>query len=228
MKTHPTLKMTFFLIFLLLMFNQCTPQNKSSNQVLPAASAVQGKPVGGHCDGCQLMYIDMPTYISSTDTSDGWFEGGKKLIIKGTAYALNGKSPVPGVIVYYYHTDTKGNYSPGNGISNEAKRHGHLRGWVKTDSNGQYSIFTSRPASYPNSDIEAHIHIFVKEPDIANEYYIDEWIFDDDPLLTPAKRKLPEKRGGSGIMKVVQSGDVQMVKQDIILGLNIPDYPERK
>ena len=35
--------------------------------------------------------------------------------------------------------------------------------------------------------------------DIENEYYIDEFVFDDDVLLTGAKRKALENRGGSGV-----------------------------
>ena len=72
----------------------------------------------------------------------------------------------------------------------------------------------------------AHIHTSIKEPNIDNEYYIDDFVFDDDTLLTPEKRKALENRGGSGILSVVFSGDVQIAKHDIILGLHISNYPE--
>jgi protocatechuate 3,4-dioxygenase beta subunit len=71
----------------------------------------------------------------------------------------------------------------------------------------------------------AHIHPSIKEPNIDNEYYIDDFVFDDDKLLTSEKRKEVENRGGNGILKVAISGDLQIAERDIILGLNIPNYP---
>ncbi len=53
--------------------------------------------------------------------------------------------------------------------------------------------------------IPAHIHTSIKEPNIDNEYYIDEFVFDDDKLLTGAKRKALENRGGSGVLRVLIS-----------------------
>lgn len=73
----------------------------------------------------------------------------------------------------------------------------------------------------------AHIHLSVKEPDIANEYYTDEINFDDDPLLIPHFKKYPqENRGGSGIVRVLLKDSLQIAEHDIILGLNIPNYPK--
>lgn len=112
------------------------------------------------------------------------------------------------------------------GWTKRVARHGYIRDWVKSDANGKYSIYTVRPAPYPNSDIPAHIHPAIKEPGISKEYYIDEFVFDDDKLLTTLKRKALENRGGSGILRVVQQGDLQIAEHDIILGLNIPNYPE--
>jgi protocatechuate 3,4-dioxygenase beta subunit len=111
-------------------------------------------------------------------------------------------------------------------MDEKAKRHGHIRGWVKTDDSGKYSIYTIRPAPYPNSDIPAHIHTSIKEPDIANEYYIDEFVFDDDRLLTIEKRRTLENRGGSGVLRVLISDELQISEHNIILGLNIPNYPK--
>ena len=68
-----------------------------------------------------------------------------------------------------------------------------------------------------------HIHITVKEPD-KNEYYIDEIVFDDDPLLTKDKRERLVNRAGSGIVKPKLKNEILMVHRDIILGLNIPNY----
>ncbi len=146
-------------------------------------------PVGGGCDGCELMYDGMPQGLDATDTSVGWTEKGQKLVVTGTVYRLDGKIPAPNVVIYYWHTDSEGFYSPGSTAAAKANRHGHLRGWVKTDQSGHYAICTSKPAPYPNEQIPAHIHIAIKEPRLGNEYYTDDLTFDDDPLLSRKKER---------------------------------------
>lgn len=182
--------------------------------------------VGGGCDGCELMYIGMPEKIHPVDTSSGWYEKGQKLIVSGTVFQLDGKTPAKDVIIYYWQTDNNGYYSPEPGMDERTKRHGHIRGWVKTDENGQYTIRTIRPAPYPNDVLPAHIHLSIKEPDVKNEYYTDEINFEDDKLLKPHFKKYPpENRGGSGVVKIIIKDSLQLASHDIILGLNIPDYP---
>ncbi len=202
----------------------CQGQSNSANNS-PGRSNL-GKLVGGGCDGCELMFAGMPEKMNATDTSAGWTEAGQKLLITGTVFKRDGKTPAPNVVVYYWQTDHSGFYSPGAGMNEKARRHGHIRGWIKTDETGNYSIYTIRPAPYPNEDIPAHIHTSIKEPDIANEYYLDEFVFDDDKLLTGQKRKALENRGGSGVLRVLISDGMQVAEHNIILGLNIPNYPE--
>lgn len=184
--------------------------------------------VGGGCDGCELMYVGMPEKIGSTATSPGWNEKGQKLIVTGTVFQLDGKTPAPNVIVYYWQTDNNGYYSPKAGMDERAKRHGHIRGWVKTDKNGKYMIKTIRPAPYPNDVLPAHIHLSIKEPDVVNEYYTDEINFDDDKLLIPHFKKYPqENRGGSGVVRILLKDSLQIAEHNIVLGLNIPNYPKK-
>lgn len=182
--------------------------------------------VGGGCDGCELMYVDMPVQISSADTSIGWFEKGQKLLVTGRVFQSDGRTPAQNVVLYYWHTDSKGLYSNRNGLNMNARAHGYLRGWVQTNSKGEYSIFTIRPAPYPNNNLPAHIHISIKEPNIGNEYYADDITFDDDLLLLPYNKKYPPmNRGGSGLVRILVKDDLQIAEHDIILGLNIPNYP---
>ncbi|MCT2562501.1 dioxygenase family protein [Chryseobacterium herbae] len=186
------------------------------------------KMVGGGCDGCEIMYVGMPKEIHSEDISPGWNEKGQKLIVSGTVFQQDGKTPAPNVIIYYWQTDNNGYYSPRKGMDKRAERHGHIRGWIKTDAAGKYTIKTIRPAPYPGQTLPAHIHLSVKEPDIPNEYYTDEINFEDDQLLVPYFKKYPqENRGGSGVVKPLTKGNIQMAKHNIILGLNIPDYPKK-
>ncbi len=209
-------------IFLVSILTGCNGQSRTSTATQKSIDTK--KIVGGGCDGCELMFVGMPTTISSVDTSVGWTEKGQRLLVTGKVYKIDGKTPAPNVIIYYWQTDNNGYYSPITGMDEKAKRHGHIRGWVKTDETGSYSIYTIRPAPYPNENMPAHIHTSIKEPDIENGYYIDEFVFDDDTLLTGQKRKALENRGGSGILSVLTSGDLQIAEHNIILGLNIPNY----
>ncbi|MEO8413245.1 MAG: hypothetical protein ABI472_06280 [Ginsengibacter sp.] len=205
--------------FLLLSCNGQTTSNTKNSVEKPGI-------VGGPFENGEFMYIGMPENIKSVDTSAGWTQKGQQLLITGTIYKLDGKTPAPNVILYYYHTDINGVYAGKQGLDPRVVRHGYIRGWVKSDINGKYSIYTVRPAPYPNRNIEAHIHPSIKEPNIDKEYYIDEFVFDDDKLLTGEKRKKLPNRGGSGILRVFKKGDLQIAEHNIILGLNIPNYPE--
>ncbi len=208
----------------LFLLTNCSGQTKE--KTAPASGL--NKLVGGGCDGCELMYEGMPAFIDAIDTSAGWFGPGQQLLITGFVYQKDGITAAPGVIIYYWQTDYKGYYSPGPNLPNNAKRHGHIRGWVRTDIDGRYTICTSRPAPYPGEKIPAHIHLAIKEPGIANEYYIDDWVFDDDPLLTKEIRIKSENRGGSGVITVLELGQRLVAEHNIVLGLHIPGYPDNE
>jgi len=211
-----------WLAFLLLGTAACNGQNSASSPTRIKAS--NNQLVGGNCDGCDIMYVDMPAHINVVDTSVAWNEAGQKLLVTGKVYQPDGKTPAPNVIIYYWHTDNNGYYSPAKDMDPRAKRHGHIRGWVSSGPDGSYSIYTIHPQPYPGRDIPAHIHVTIKEP-AFNEYYIDELLFDDDPLLTNDKRRTLENRGGSGIMTTQSMNGILVARHDIILGRNIPGYP---
>ena len=207
----------------------CKAQIKPTNQNQQTSEMDTAKIVGGGCDGCEIMFVDIPTNINSSDTSAGWTENGQKLLVAGTVYKLDGRTPAQNVIIYYWQTDNDGLYSSKQGMNVKARPHGHIRGWIKTDKNGKYAIYTVRPAPYPNGALPAHIHLSIKEPDVDHEYYPDDINFDDDKLLLPYLKKHPqENRGGSGIVRVLLNGKTQIAEHDIILGLNIPNYSKEK
>lgn len=168
----------------------------------------------------------MPKDIISVDTSAGWTQEGQKLLISGTIYKLDGKTPAPDVRLYYYHTDINGLYSGTPELDKQVRRHGYIRGWVKSDQDGHYAIYTVRPAPYPKTDFEAHIYPSIKEPEIDKQYYVDAFVLDDDKFLTNEKRRSLQNRGGGGILNITEKGDLQIAERNVILGLNIPNYPE--
>lgn len=181
------------------------------------------KSVGGPCEGCEAIFEYGDKQLSDTDTLPDFLEGQTKLKISGKVYQNDGKTPAAGVIIYIYHTDREGLYPAAPEAKGWAKRHGYIRGWIKTGASGEYTFYTGRPAAYPNSNVQEHIHTTIKESG-KTAYYIDDFVFDDDPNLTPKKRGLFTNRGGAGIVRPIAEGNYFLINRDIILGLNIPGY----
>jgi len=182
--------------------------------------------VGGNCEGCEAIYESPVPFdkLKSIDTLPDFNEPGPRVEISGIVYQRDGRTPAKNVVIYVYHTDQTGHYTPSPKAKGWEKRNGRIRGWMKTDKNGFYSFYTLKPAPYPNTNIPAHIHIIVKEPD-KNEYYLDEYLFAGDPNLR-GNESGDSPRGGNGILKMVQDKDGKMHgTRHIFLGLNIPDYP---
>lgn len=198
----------------------CTQQQR------PASKPGDVK-AGGSCEGCEAIYESPVPFeqLNETDTLPDFNDPGPKMIISGIIYKADGKTPAPGVVLYIYHTDQSGHYPSKGGEKGWAKRHGFLRGWIKTNQKGEYRFYTLRPASYPGGEAPQHIHPVVKEPGIS-EYYIDEFLFDDDPNLDKEERQQQEHRGGNGIIKLTEKNGIQYGQRVIILGKNIPGYPD--
>jgi len=184
------------------------------------------KTVGGRCEGCEAIYESPVSFerLNETDTLPGFNESGPRLEISGIVYKRDGITPAAGVILYVYHTDQKGNYTPGKNAKGWEKRHGYIRGWIKTNDKGEYKFYTQVPASYPDSRNPKHIHATVKEPGYT-EYWIEEFVYDDDPLLPLGERSKQHPRCGSGVLKTTMNGGMLTATRNIILGLNIENYP---
>jgi len=94
---------------------------------------------------------------------------------------------------------------------------------MKTAADGKFEFHTFRPAAYPNTREPEHIHLYIKEPGKV-PYYVDSYMFEDDPFLTEAKRTALHNRGGYGIVNLQLDNGNYTAQRDIILGLNIPNY----
>lgn len=180
------------------------------------------KNIGGGCEDCDLMLAGMPSTINWDTQLSPAGEKGEALVITGTIFKSDGKTPAPGVILYVYQTDEGGEYTPGTN-QQDARRHGHLRGWVKTNAQGRYKLSTIRPGSYPQGRNPQHIHPIIYEAD-KGYYWIDEFLFDDDPFLMEKERGAQRGRGGKGIIKLTKDGGVWKGSRDIVLGKNVPGY----
>ncbi len=182
--------------------------------------------VGGQCEGCEAIYESPVPFdqLNETDTLPGFNEPGPKIEISGIIYQRDGKTPARDVILYVYHTDQRGIYPTKVGEKGWEKRHGYIRGWVKTNEKGEYRFYTHVPASYPNTTIQKHIHPTIKEPGYG-AYWIDEFLFEDDPLLAESEKNKRQPRGSYGVLKTFTENGMLKARRDIILGLNIPGYP---
>jgi protocatechuate 3,4-dioxygenase, beta subunit len=205
---------------------QNSQQTKTNNK--PANQEIK---VGGDCEGCEAIYESPVAFehLNEIDTLPDFNEPGPKIEISGIIFQSDGKTPASNVVLYIYHTDQNGLYStkendPSIRQDGWAKRHGYIRGWIKTNANGFYKFYTLVPASYPNSNNPKHIHPIIKEPG-KSEYWIDDFVFDDDPLLPEEERIRNKPVRGSGVLKTEMKAGIIKATRNIILGLNVSDYP---
>lgn len=200
----------------LVTMNACAQQARTNDKEMK---------VGGSCEGCEAIYECPVSFdrLDNTDTLADFNDQGPRMEISGVVYQHDGKTPAPGVVIYFYHTDQRGIYPKKGNEQGWARRHGYLRGWVKTDEKGRYRFFTLRPGVYPTRNSPAHIHATIKEPG-KTEYWIEEFVFADDPLLVtvPPSR---EPRGGNGVLALVERDGMLRGGRDIILGLHVEGYP---
>lgn len=169
----------------------------------------------------------MPLQINNTDTSPGWKQPGQKILLTGKVLQADQQTPAADVLLYYYHTDINGVYAvkedePLNMPKNRlGQTHGYIRGWMRTNDDGEYFIYTAMPGAYPGRTVPAHVHMYIQEPGNAAPYYIDDFVFNNDTLLTKDYRERMTNRGGSGIVTFENAGNLLVGKRDIILGYNV-------
>ena len=203
-----------------LIISSCTGQDSGSQHI---------QQVGGPCEDCEatLDYETLGLTLSPIDTLAEFLETEPKINITGTLLRPDGKTPAENVVIYVYHTNREGIYEPSQHPFQWERRHGKFRGWMKTGPDGKFSFYTFRPAPYPDGHEAEHIHIYLAEPG-KSPYYIDNYVFGDDPLLTPKEIPSLANRGGSGIIQLKMENGILTANRDIILGLNIPHYKSNR
>lgn len=144
-----------------------------------------------------------PARLAASSRIASVSEPGTPLSIEGRVLA-NGR-PVANALVFAWQTDA-------NGVYDRPGRPAHswrLRGWARTDERGAFSFQTIRPASYPRSRIEAHVHFTVETTD-GRRYFADDLNFADDPFVIGTRHERTAAR-------VVQRDGRQHVRHELKL-----------
>jgi len=144
--------------------------------------------------------IDVPDNVSWRTDLHPTPDDGEPMIISGTVYRSDGKTPAPNVLIYFYHTDKYGIYGRLG-----QPTHGRFRGWMLTDERGRYEFASIRPASYPNSTIAQHVHMTITTLDAKEDSY-DSILFEDDKFLSERERNSMPRRGGFNPIVTLRPG----------------------
>ncbi|MGN7516066.1 MAG: intradiol ring-cleavage dioxygenase [Allomuricauda sp.] len=196
---------------LLFSLNACSQSTKKQKPDLETSILNQDKPSWGGT-------FEAPTNVSWSTIIPPKGEPGEKLIISGTVFLPDGRTPAKDVIVYVYHTNNEGIYPKKGNEEGNGKYHGYLRGWMKTNANGFYEFETIRPAPYQSHDGEpAHIHYTIEAPDYP-EYWLTGLWFLDDPRVTAYKDKIERDGGFSNITSLsINENNILTGTRNIIL-----------
>ena len=111
-----------------------------SGDELPAQGSA--RQVGGRCEGCEATLEFGDRDLNSIDTFPGAGIDAPPLLLTGRVLTKDQK-PAKGVIIYIHHTDQEGYYQLREDAETWrnsgawARRHGSLRGWVRTGADGR-------------------------------------------------------------------------------------------
>lgn len=132
-------------------------------------------------------------------------EPGEPLIVTGTIYAPDGRTPLEGITLYVYQTDATGVYSTSGGGGDN--RNTRIHGVMRSGADGRYEFRTIKPGSYPGTRISAHIHAYVSGADYP-EYWIDEYVFESDPFVgEDVKQKFRGTGSFSPVLSLTRGSD---------------------
>jgi protocatechuate 3,4-dioxygenase beta subunit len=158
--------------------------------------------------------IAVPRLIASPGVRlVGKDEPGEPLVVSGTIYQPDGRTPAPGVGLFGYHTDADGYYSRPQSDPRRAR----IRGRLTTDERGWYGIRTILPGHYPGRGNPRHIHVHVAAPGYP-EHWIDSFLFAGDPYLTE-----PSPAAFSHIMRMRREGGTWRGMRDIRLDRDVAE-----
>ena len=135
--------------------------------------------------------IDAPGNVSWKTALSKKSDRDLPMIISGTVFNADGKTPAPNVLIYFYHTDSDGYYRRGG----DGPLHGHFRGWMLTNQQGGYEFSSIKPAAYPERKFAAHVHMTLTGKNFREES-VDSILFEGDRLISSEERASAGRKGG--------------------------------
>lgn len=168
----------------------------------------------------QELKFNSPIYdraedqLSNTDTIPDFRSKTSKLKLTGIIYQSDGVTPAKDVILFIEQPNEDGDFDLRN--TGDARYVFH-RSWVKTNADGRYTLYTFVPGGDRRYNQMQQIFPLVKEPS-KQEYQVDSFLFEEDPLLTKTCRKRMAKKGDtSRILKLKTEDGMFVAERNIIL-----------
>ena len=180
-----------------------------------ASAAVALKPNLIHATGAQdVEYLRAledaqrlrPRTLTSRARIAPAAEPGTPMVITGRVFDRDGRTPMPCLTVFAYHTDARGEYD----VRSNGPHSWRLKGWVLTDKEGRFEFTTIRPAPYPGRSVAAHVHITIEGSKLRRRSLGIQ--FAGDPLITREDLAASAKAGAFGsVLPVVTRNGVEHV-----------------
>ncbi len=146
--------------------------------------------------------IDAPDDVSWKTALSKKSDKDEPMIISGTVFQPDSKTPARNVLIYFYHTDSEGRYGRRGEV-----RDGHFRGWMLTGANGKYEFSSIKPAPYPNRTEAAHVHMTLTGKNFKEDS-INAILFEGDKFITEKERNSVGKWGEfNPILKLEKGAD---------------------
>lgn len=159
-------------------------------------------------------------YLNNTDTIPDFDSKPNKLKISGIIYQSDGVTPAKDVILYVSQPDENGDFQMKR--DEHRKRYVHHQGWIKTDADGRYTLYTFMPGKYLYAKELKKIHRVIKEPG-KPEYEINSFFFNDDPLI-PELTLACRAQAVPSMLRLEKEGDMLVATKDIKLNKSIKDF----
>ena len=160
------------------------------------------------------IYDRSEDLLSNIDTIPDYRSKTNKLKLTGTIYKSDGITPASDVVLFIEQPNENGDFEL---RKTGDKRYVFHRSWVKTDADGNYTIHTFVPGNDRRYNQLQQIFPIVKEPS-KQEYKLETFLFDEDPLLTKRCRKRIKKKSDvTRILKLKKEDGILVAQRDIIL-----------
>ena len=166
------------------------------------------------------IYDYSESHLNNTDTIPDFDSKPNQLKISGIIYQSDGKTPAKDVILYVFQADENGDFEMKR--DEHRKRYVHHQGWIKTDADGRYTLYTFMPGKYLYAKELKKIHRVIKEPG-KPEYEINSFFFNDDPLI-PELTLACRAQAVPSMLRLEKEGDMLVATKDIKLNKSIKDF----